>query len=180
MHVSESWLSVRTPRIEAANEPSATQISIRPNQGRDRGGSWACVHEENRGAVRTGKLRGFGIPEPTAGPRGDPAGFLWAHREARDAGDVGERMTYYTIAYRPIGSYHWSPIDPLDDRFCGWGYWTPDLLLVRKRCQYLNSLAIPGDMRGISKTSRLEFRVATIAIADHAEVAAPKGDRIEV
>lgn len=78
--------------------------------------------------------------------------------------------TYYTIAYRPIGSHHWSPIDPQDERFCGWGYWTPDLLIARKRCQHLNDLSIPCEMRGLRQTSRLEFRIATITIADTAEL----------
>jgi hypothetical protein len=36
---NELWPS----RAAAANEPSATQVSIRPNQGRDRGGAGSCL-----------------------------------------------------------------------------------------------------------------------------------------
>jgi hypothetical protein len=88
--------------------------------------------------------------------------------------------TYYTIAYRPIGCHHWSPIDPNDveERFLGWGYWGADLLVAKKRCQHLNSKAIPCYMKGLKQTSRLEFRVATITIADHAELPLPKGEKI--
>lgn len=90
-------------------------------------------------------------------------------------------MIYYTIAYRPIGCLYWSPIDPQDheQRFCGWGYWTNDLLLATKRCQHLNSMAIPCEMKGLGQTSRLEFRVATITIAEQASVKEPVGERIE-
>ena len=79
-------------------------------------------------------------------------------------------MTYYQLAYRPIGCHHWSPIEPDDPRMRAWAYWMADLLLAKKRCQELNSLNIQCEMKGLQQMTRLEFRVATIQIADSAEL----------